>query len=154
MTDENMGPVIGIDEITGLLEGYVRPYVEIGLLKMGMGFGEEKQYEIRAKAYHSHETADSIATGWVEYLSMALEKKSEITLNDSLLPQNTTLVDSESREAFDETIDQLIIRKEDVPPIMGLLRQILFESRNRVNLLLGIYIEKQSEGYIARQSQQ
>ena len=205
MADETANKALGIEEIASLLEGYARPYVEIGLLRMVIKSREEKQDEDKTKkearaikrcidkglsaefprmgkqktdklrrefhglvdilkggevpmpdeeeiTHYLHETAEGIATGWVEYLALTLKKETEIPLNKCLLPKNTASIDSELQKAYDENLAQLVIRSEDVSPIMERLAHALFESRSRVDLVLGVYIEKLQDGYVARHS--
>ena len=42
MADENIIPILGLDEIAGYFEIYVRPYVEISLLREMIEFKEKK----------------------------------------------------------------------------------------------------------------
>ena len=43
MADENIIPILGLDEIAGYFEIYVRPYVEISLLREMIEFKEKSQ---------------------------------------------------------------------------------------------------------------
>ncbi|MEA3430568.1 MAG: hypothetical protein U9R08_04820 [Nanoarchaeota archaeon] len=201
MVDEKINPVVGLDEIIRLLEGYVRPYVEIGLLRETIEYEQKKPSKQEAKkikrsidraidkelsddecpsmdkktkdelkkgiygivdgkidladeeeiVFHSHEAGDVMATIWVEYLSLALENQKEIPLNKYLLPKDITTINPELQKAYDESFFPLVIKKEDIPYIMGRLTQTLFEDRNYIDLVLEISIEKVSDGYVARQ---
>ena len=67
-----------------------------------------------------------------------------------MLPKDTTTIDSDLQEAYDTNLVQLVIRKEDVPGIMERLAQTLFDGSSRVDLILGVSIEKVQDGYVAK----
>ena len=99
--------------------------------------------------HYSQMTGRVMASGWVQYLSLALTGK-ELPLNKQLLPNDTTTIDCELQKAYDTNLAQLPIRREDVPGIMERLAQTLFEGSSRVDLVLGVSIEKVQDGYIAK----
>ncbi len=99
---------------------------------------------------YSNRSAGVMASGWVQYLALALKSEPEIPLTKSLLPRETTAIDSRVQEAYNNTFHPLPINKDEVPSIMEKLAETLFEGKDRVEIPLNISIEKTQNGYVAK----
>ena len=116
-----------------------------GIVNGEIGMPDEEEI-----THYSQMTGRVMASGWVQYLALALKKEKELPLNKQMLPKDTTTIDSDLQEAYDTNLVQLVIRKEDVPGIMERLAQTLFDGSSRVDLILGVSIEKVQDGYVAK----